>query len=302
MTIDQAEPGSKVERIRYGAHSFLFTNRWSDESLGLLDTVRGLTLDWFEIAVGDDVSFTVARTRRRAQDLGLELVLSPGGKWPIECDLAADSPQERMAGLEWHKRQVNLAYELGAVAYAGALYGHPGSVKRRPPTEEENKWIAESLHDLAEYAEHSGVQIVLEPMSHFRTHVVNKPEQLDHLIDLAGHHNLFTLLDTFHLLTEIRDYAQAIRSVRERLWGMHLCENDRGVPGSGLVPWPAVFSTLAEIHFQGHLGLESYNSSIPGFAYERGMFHDVCPDGSAFVRESLAFIQRQIRGHQAQES
>jgi D-psicose/D-tagatose/L-ribulose 3-epimerase len=281
----------------YGAHSYLFTNRWSDEEIGILDAVAGLGLDWFEIAVGDDVPFTIPLTRRRAEELGLELTISPGGKWPIECDLSSDSRPERMAGLDWHKRQVNLASELGAVAYAGALYGHPGIVKKRPPTEEENRWIAEALGDLAEYAEPKGVAIVLEPMSHFRTHVVNKPEQATNLINLADRNNLFVLLDTYHMVTEIRDYARAIRSVRERLWGMHLCENDRGVPGSGLVPWSAVLSTLAEIHFQGHVGFESYNSSIPGFAYERGMFHDVCPDGSAFVRESLAFIQREIALH-----
>ncbi len=280
--------------MRYGAHCYLFTNRWSNESLDLLDAARELGLDWFEIAVGDDVSFTADLTRRRAKDIELELIVSPGGRWPAGCDLASDSLEERRAGLAWHKRQVDLANELGAVAYAGALYGHPGVIKRRPSTEPENRSIAELLHELAEYAAQGGIQIVLEPMSHFRTHVVNNPDQLNHLIDLADHSNLLVLLDTFHLLTEIRDYALAIRSAKERLWGMHLCENDRGVPGSGLIPWPAIFSTLAEIGFQGHLGLESYNSSIPGFAYERGMFHNVCPDGSAFVRESLDFVHRQV--------
>jgi hypothetical protein len=38
--------------------------------------------------------------------------------------------------------------------------------------------------------------------------------------------------------------------------------------------------------------METYNSSIGDFAYRRGMFHNVCPDGYAFVREGLAFLKR----------
>jgi D-psicose/D-tagatose/L-ribulose 3-epimerase len=79
--------------------------------------------------------------------------------------------------------------------------------------------------------------------------------------------------------------------VRGRLWAIHACENDRGIPGGGLVPWDAVFQTLREIKFQGRILFEAYNSSIGDFAYQRGMFHDVCPDGVAFVREALEFVR-----------
>ncbi len=44
------------------------------------------------------------------------------------------------------------------------------------------------------------------------------------LITLADHDNLYALLDTYHLVTEIRDYARAIHTVRNRLWGLHACE------------------------------------------------------------------------------
>jgi D-psicose/D-tagatose/L-ribulose 3-epimerase len=281
---------TREAKVKYGVHSYVFTDRWADDKLDLLDTVKGLGLDCFEIGVGDDVPFSEELTWRRAEALGLELLISPGGEWPIGCDLSSDSPADRKCGLAWHKKQVDLADRLGAVAYCGALYGHPGVVKRRRPPADEYERIAESLHDLAEYGQQKGVKIVLEPMSHFRTHVVNKPEQVMALIAQADHPNLYVLLDTYHLITEVRDYAQAIRTVRDRLWAIHACENDRGVPGGGLVPWDAVFLTLNEINFRGYILFESYNSSIGDFAYRRGMLHDVCPDGITFVREALAFV------------
>jgi D-psicose/D-tagatose/L-ribulose 3-epimerase len=277
--------------MKYGAHSYIFTDRWADDRLGIMDTVKRLGLDCFEIAVGDDVIFSPELTRRRAETLGLELFISPGGQWPLDCDVSADSAADRRRGLAWHKRQVDLANAMGATAYCGALYGHPGVVKRRRPPADEDEHIAQSLHDLAEHADRKGVKIVLEPMSHFRTHVANKPEQIRRLISLAEHANLLVLLDTYHMVTEVRDYAHAIHLVGNRLWGIHACENDRGIPGGGLVPWNAIFSTLSEIDFQGTILFESYNSGTDDFAFERGMFHNVCPDGRTFVRESLAFVR-----------
>jgi D-psicose/D-tagatose/L-ribulose 3-epimerase len=280
--------------MKYGVHCYIFTDRWSDERLHILESAKKLGADVVEIAIGDDVHFTPALTRRKAEELGLELATGPGGYWPLECDLSSDDSEERQRGLAWHKTQVDVTAELRAIAYTGALYGHPGVVKRRIPPPDEYQHTAESLHQLAEYAQQQGVKIVLEPMSHFRTHVVNTPDQMMQLITIADHENLRILLDTYHLITEIRDYAQAIRIVRDCLWGIHACENDRGVPGGGLVPWDTIFATLQEINFDGYMLLESYNSSLGGFAYSRGMFHNVCPDAHAFVREGLAFLRQQL--------
>ncbi len=281
--------------MKFGSHTYMFTDRWSDECLNVLDTVKELGLDCFEVAVGDDVFFSPALTRRRAQALGLELTVGPGGLWPVECDLSSSEISERQAGLVWHKKQLDLAGALGAVAYCGCIYGHTGVVKRHPPQPAEYERIAEGLHQLAAYGQDRGVALVLEPMSHFRTHLVNKPEQAMRLIALADHPNLRLLLDTYHMVVDVRDYAAAFRAAGERLWGMHACENDRGVPGGGLVPWPAVFQTLKDMAFDGYVIMETYNSAIPGFAWQRGMFHDVCPDPQAYIRQGLKFLRHGLQ-------
>jgi D-psicose/D-tagatose/L-ribulose 3-epimerase len=281
--------------MKYGAHSYIFTEYWTDARLHILDTAAELGLDCFEIGIGDDIIFTPELTCARAEALGLTLIVSPGGRWPVECDLSADDPAERARGLAWHKRQVERAAELGAVAYTGALYGHPGVVKRRVPPADEYPRTAEGLARLAEFGARHGVDIVIEPMSHFRTHVVNTPEQAMRLIGLADHPNLTVLLDTYHMITEVRDFGQAIKTVRDRLWGVHACENDRGAPGGGLVPWPAVFSALQEIDFDGCILMEAYASAQGDFAVRRGMFHNVCPDGAAFVRSGLRFLRASMQ-------
>lgn len=277
--------------MNYGAHIYLWTDRWSDDSLDLLDRARNLGLGCLEIAVGEDVAFAPQRTRQRAQALQMDLILSPGGAWPMECDISAEDPAHRQSGMDFHRRYIDLAADVGAIAYTGAIYGHPGRVLRRRPPAEELPRTAENLHHLAEHAARRGLKLVLEPMSHFRTHLVNTPAQAMRLIDLADHPNLFVLLDTYHLVTEMRDYAEAVRTCRRRLWGVHACESDRGVPGGGLVPWQQLWDALNEVPAAYPVLFESYNSSLNDFAFARGLFHDVCPDGDAFVRQGLAFLR-----------
>ncbi len=283
--------------MKFGVHSYVFVPFWTDECLGILETVRDLGLDAFEIGVGDDVVFDEQATRRRAEQLGLELLISPGNAWPMECDLSSDDPDERAAGLAWHKKQVDRAERLGAVAYPGCLYGHAGVIKRRVPPPDELPRVAEGLHELAEYAQRRGVAIVLEPMSHFRTHLINRPDQLADLLARIDHPNAYALLDTYHVVTEIRDYAQGIRTLAGNLWAIHACENDRGVPGGGIVPWDDVFGALREIGFDGRVVMETYNSTYDGgeFAFSRGMFHHVCDDAEAFIRQGLAFLTDGLR-------
>jgi len=281
--------------MKFGSHSYIFTDRWSNDSLHILDTARRLCLDCVEIGIGDDVSFSPALTRRRAEQLGLDLAVSPGGRWPLDCDLSSERAGDRKKGLAWHKRQADLAGEMGAIAYCGSIYGHTGVVRPRAPTRDEYLHMAEGLHELAEHAKTRGVAIVLEPMSHFRTHLINKPPQLMRLIRLADHGNLRGLFDTYHMITEVRDYAEAVRTLRGCLWGVHACESDRGVPGGGLVPWPDFFHALAGIRFDGYVIMESYNSSLPAFAGQHSMFHNVCPDATAFIRRGLRFLKAGIK-------
>ena len=247
-------------QYKFGAHQFLWKSHWTDDDLGILDTARGLGCTVFEISLGDDVQFDRGRLRRHTESLGIELTVGPGNHWPMECNLSSDDPQHRQLGLAWHKKIVNQAAELGAAAYCGAMYSHPGHVLRRQPPAEELPRTAENLHELAEHAVRVGVRVVLEPMSRFRVHLINTAAQAMNLVRLAGHANLRVNLDTFHMLTEERDYGAAIRCALPVLWGVHACENDRGVPGGGLVPWPAVFAALRGATGDVRLLLETYNT------------------------------------------
>ena len=60
--------------MRYGAHCYIFTTGWNDDQLRIMDRLKALGGEILEIAVGDDVVFDPARTRRHAESLGMETV------------------------------------------------------------------------------------------------------------------------------------------------------------------------------------------------------------------------------------
>ena len=277
--------------FKFGAHQFLWKSHWTDHDARILDQARALGLTLFEVSLGDDVSFNYRRLARHAEELGIELSIGPGNLWPMECNISHDDPGQRARGLGWHKGMIERAAQCGAVAYCGAIYSHPGHVCRRPPPADELPRAAGNLHVLAGFASNLGVRLVIEPMSRFRNHLVTTAAQAVKLVRMADHPNLGVNLDTFHMITEERDYGTAIRNALPVLWGVHTCENDRGVPGGGLVPWMAVFEALAEATGCVRLLMETYRTGPEGFGYERGIFQDLAPDPEQFVREGLGFLQ-----------
>jgi D-psicose/D-tagatose/L-ribulose 3-epimerase len=278
--------------FKYGAHQFLWVEHWTDDCLNILDDAHSLGLDSFEISLGDDISFNPVLVKRKAEELGIELTVGPGNDWPVECDISSESAENRQLGIEWHRRIIERAADMGAVAYNGAAYGHPGTVLRQPRQHNCLLWAAQNLYLLAEYGHKHNVKLVIEPMSRFRTHLINSAQDAVDLVSMTAHPNLFINLDTYHMITEERDYAKAIKTCGSALWGIHACENDRGVPGGGLVPWDDVFQSLEENCPSARILMETYNTGEHGFGYKRGIFKNVCPDAQEFVVNGLKFLKQ----------
>ena len=96
------------------------------------------------------------------------------------------------------------------------------------------------LRELSTYAAERGVGLGVEPLNRFETSFINLTSQAIEVVDRVGHPACGLLLDTFHMNIEERSIGDAIRSAGPRMRQLHACENDRGAPGSGHVPWNEV--------------------------------------------------------------
>jgi len=78
------------------------------------------------------------------------------------------------------------------------------------------------------------------------------------LCELIDHPNVGLLLDVYHMNIEEKNMCQSIEKARHKLFHFQVAENDRGVPGSGSINWPEIFSTLKKINYKGHVSLEMF--------------------------------------------
>jgi D-psicose/D-tagatose/L-ribulose 3-epimerase len=281
--------------VKLGIHAMAWAPHWSDDSLPLVDRVAELGLDFIEIPLMgiDDVHPRPLRARLDAA--GIDVVTST--VLAESTDITSSDPDTRAAGVAYLRRCVDVTAELGARQFSGVIYAMHGKRPPERPGSQEWEWSAECLAQVAEYAGAAGVTIGLEPVNRYESPLVNTCEQALRLADMIGAPNVEIHLDTYHMNIEETDWAAPVRLAGERLCHLHLCENDRGIPGSGLVGWGELFRALGELDYDGYAGLESFVDVSGDMVAGTCVWRDLAPSGDVLVQEGAAFLRGLARQH-----
>jgi D-psicose/D-tagatose/L-ribulose 3-epimerase len=280
--------------MRFGVNTFIWRSPFGTESdLDLVDHAADLGAEVFEVAVEDpdlvDASALAAALGRR----GLAAVVC--GAFGPGRDVGDPDPAVRATTLAYLARLTALAEALGAGVVAGPAYGSVGLAR---PLEDaarraERDRVVASLREAAADAAARGVRLALEPLNRFETDRVNTVDQGLRLCEEVGHDAVGLHLDTFHMHLEERDSGAAIRAAAAagRLFHVHACENDRGVPGRGQVAWRAVADALRDVGYEGDVVIESFTPAVVSIAGAVCLWRPVAPDQDTIAREGLAFLR-----------
>ena len=278
-----------------GASTWIWTSPFGDESLELVVRAKQFGFDVLEIAVEDPDRITGSRLREAGERAGVTFTVC--GAFGPDRDLSHDDAAIRRIGIEYVKRCVDLAAELGAPHFVGPMYSAVGKTRLLDPLERgaQRSLAVESLKVVADYAGERGIALGVEPLNRFETDLVNTAEQALELIDLVGAPSLGVLLDSFHMNIDEKSLGDAVRLVGSRLLQVHTCENDRGTPGTGHFPWDDLFEGLRDIDFAGPLVIESFTPDIKEIAKAVSLWRpldapsdELARRGATFLRESLA--------------
>lgn len=161
------------------------------------------------------------------------------------------------------QRAKSVQYVKDVVRMVKELDGHmvsvvPGTVGKIVPDgrpEEEWQWAVESLKEVYEYAEQSGILIGIEPINRFETYFINRGDQALALAQAVGP-NCGVCLDTFHMNIEETDMFETIRRAKSKLIGFHVADNNRMAPGMGNLNWSKIIDTLHEVGYNEVLSVE----------------------------------------------
>jgi D-psicose/D-tagatose/L-ribulose 3-epimerase len=218
------------------------------------------------------------------------------GAFGPERDASHEDPAIRARGLAYLRACVDLAARVGAPYVAGPMYSATGKARLLPEAERRRQRdaAAESLREAADYAGAREVGLAIEPLNRFETDLVNTVEQGLDLCARIDRPNVGLLLDTFHMNIEEKSIADAIRAAGRLLFEFHACENDRGTPGSGHIPWSSVFEALDEVGFDGLIAIESFTPEIEEIARAVSMWRPVAASPDALAADGLRFLRSEI--------
>ncbi|MFW6162466.1 MAG: sugar phosphate isomerase/epimerase family protein, partial [Planctomycetota bacterium] len=150
----------------------------------------------------------------------------------------------------------------------------------------------EGLRAAAEHAGDAGIALTIEPLNRFETYFVNTAADARALVEEVGHPALNVQLDTFHANIEEKDTPAAIRLLGDRLGHFHACENDRGQPGTGQVPWDGVFEALRDVDYDGWVVIETFARGIRDLCAAACIWRDIYDSADGLARDGLAFLRQ----------
>ena len=233
---------------------------------------------------------------RRVLD-GCGLAASSTLVFPPDRDLIHPDAGPRRNAADYIDRAIGVAAALGSATLSGPLYASVGRAWLQTPGERERdiERLVAVLVPLARHAADAGLRLGLEPLNRFETSFVNLAAQAVEIVDRVASPGLGILLDTFHMNIEERSLGDAIRLAGDRLCHVHACENDRGAPGSGHVPWQEVADALRAIGFQGPVVIESFTAQVKAIARAAAVWRPVAVSQDALAAEGGTFLRGLLR-------
>jgi D-psicose/D-tagatose/L-ribulose 3-epimerase len=265
-----------------------WTPHWNHESLPLIDRVAELGLDFIEIPLMGIDDVDPGAIYEHVDAAGIEVVTST--VLSESTDITSEDPKVRSAGVAYLKRCVDATIEMSAPQLSGVIYAWHGKRPKERPREREWEWSASCLSDVAEYAADAGITIGVEPVNRYESPLINTCEQAMRLASMVGP-NMKVHLDTYHMNIEEKSWADPVLLAGDRLCHFHLCENDRGIPGTGLVDWHELFEALGELRYDGYAGLESFVDVSGDMVSGTCVWRDLAPSGDELVREGMSFLR-----------
>jgi D-psicose/D-tagatose/L-ribulose 3-epimerase len=121
------------------------------------------------------------------------------------------------------------------------------------------------MREAAEYAKkkYPELSICVEPVNRFETHFLNIASDAVQYCKDVGTGNMKVHLDCFHMIREETSFKGAVETCGKKYLGyVHVCENNRGIPGTGLVPWKEFFTAAKSIGYDGPMVIESFDPSF----------------------------------------
>ncbi len=236
------------------------------------DWLKSHGFDTMEVHIRAPQMIDGPRLKAHCDQIGIEVsTIGTGMAYGMEgLSLTSPSIQVRRAAISRLKEQLDLGKQLECPVIIGSMQGiiEPGQ-----SFGEVDQRMVESMKELADYAERTEGELVIEAIDRFETNYLHTAEDVLGLIRRIGSPRVTVHLDTFHMNLEEQSWREPILACRGRLGHVHVADNSRNYPGWGLIDFRPILSCLQEIGYDRSLTLECFPVPDGPTSLKRGLAH-----------------------------
>lgn len=277
--------------FKFGVDSFIWAESFSEKDLWIIQKAKDLGFEVIDFAISNPYKFPTDLVKKELERVGIECVCTT--TLTKETNPISPDPAIRKAAVAAMKKCVDICNTLGAPILGGVNYAAWGYITKKPRTVEEWAWGVESMRESALYAKETGnVTICVECVNRFETFFLNIAEDAIRFCKEVGTGNMKVHLDCFHMIREEKSFSGAVKTCgKEYLGYIHVNENDRGIPGTGLVPFKEFLQAVHDVGYDGPLVIESFDPSFEELAGNCAIWRSFAPTGEALATEGLANLK-----------
>jgi D-psicose/D-tagatose/L-ribulose 3-epimerase len=274
--------------MKLGVHAGLWMAKWTDEITPILKIIADIGFDGVEISLLGMDQHKAKSLNKIIKDFNLEVTCSDG--LSISADITSSDNSIVGKGIEHLKWGIETSSLLGSNNLAGVVYAPWGvfDPKNKAVRAERS---AEALSKLDEFLIKHNINLGIEAINRFETDLINTANEAILLAEASKSRNIGVLLDTFHLNIEEKDIKSAIIKTGKHLKHFHISENDRGIPGSGHIPWGDVKEGLQSINYNNWIVAEMFVISGNPSSSDLNIWRNIETDPTKAAQKSLKFMR-----------
>ncbi len=282
--------------MKFGVDTFIWTEVFQEKDLWIIQKAEKLGFEAIDFAIAHPDTFPLERVKKELSKTKLQPIVTT--TLNAKNSLISDDKSIRQSGIDTLKKLVDINKELGSVILGGVNYAGWGCLTGKPKTDKEWNNSIECMQRVAEYAlnVYPKLKICVEPVNRFETHFINTAEEGVRYCQAVGTPNMAVHLDCFHMIREETSYTEAVETCGEKYLGyVHVCENNRGIPGTGLVPWKEFFLALKKLNYTGPCVIESFDPSFEELNGQCAIWRKFADTGEELAIKGLANLEKIVQ-------
>lgn len=279
--------------MKVGINLLLWTPSPTAEDIPLLHKIKEFGYEGAEFEVTEMSEEDCKILGKEAADLGLNVtaisVLSP------DADPASPDKAQREKAVEIIKGNLEKAKILGSEVLGGPLTEALGLPLETGPKPEEIKRITETMRAAGEVAADMDMLLACEVINRFELRMINTVDQMLEMVKDTGLENVGLHVDTHHGNIEESDICAAWKRAKDRIYLVHLSENNRGIPGNGSAIGPEIFETLKEMDYQHGISVEAFFLNRSDYMSSRmRIWRKYAQNEDEIARKGIEYIKQYI--------